>query len=222
MYSSCRGLCPQGTGDAIAVAAILIGDLTSPDASRRIADLSTPADHAYAASFGRAQRRKQSLLARALLRQLLHKQTGLAGRAWSISRDRGLSAYHPDCHFPLFVSISHSGPAVAAALSVDGRVGIDIERRHPKRDMANILRQLTSRTAPIPGDRDTSFAAWAMYEAWLKARAAPVSHHIPNEILGALDQAGQKCRYRVSIEGVTYRFDVAHLPGFVLSLCEQS
>lgn len=203
------------------MADILLGELGSPFAAQQIAELTTPEDHAHAETFRRLQRRNQSLLGRALLRRLLTRKTGLDGCEWMISSVSGVSVRHPNFQAPLFASISHSGTAATAVLSVDGPTGVDIEQISNKRDMAKILRGLMPEKAEAPQDIADRYAVWTMYEAWLKTSITPIAHQIPDEILRAMRQTELGSYIQLTIGGTPYRFDVVRLPKFALCLCQR-
>lgn len=97
------------------------------------------------ARFARAERRRQFIVGRALLRFALGRLLGSAPRAIVLHERPGAA---PALDMPRRVqgngvgfSISHSGPWVACAASTERALGLDIERIDQRRDVLALARQ---------------------------------------------------------------------------------
>ena len=110
---------------------------------------------------------KQSLAARALLATLLKEHYGedLVGCIAADEKGRLYIHDRPD----IFVSISHSKDAVAAAVSKKA-IGIDIEHIRP------VSEKLQKRICKESlGTEDELFKIWTLKEAYVKASGIPLS-----------------------------------------------
>jgi 4'-phosphopantetheinyl transferase len=126
----------------------------------------TPQEQARADGFGSARRRRQYLAGRQLLRQVAACVLNLEARQIALSAE-GL----PRClnqAAPLWLSLSHSGPFVAAVASSQGPVGIDVEQRERQRDWAGLAAGLgwTGAEAARP---EGFLLRWTLKEALFKA-----------------------------------------------------
>jgi 4'-phosphopantetheinyl transferase len=94
-----------------------------------VADFATEDDRRLAGRHRSPSRRAQSLTARALLRAVLEKGTGQAGRSWRLTQDaNGKPVIAPeDGQTGFEVSISHSRSVAACAVTDLGPIGIDVE-----------------------------------------------------------------------------------------------
>jgi len=128
------------------------------------------------ARFVRAERRRQFVAGRVLLRMALGELLGVDARAVALTERPGNA---PALALPegagLGLSISHSGQWVACAVSLAGPVGLDIERIDPARDLVGIAAQAFGAQAArelaalAPAERvDTFYRMWCRYEARIK------------------------------------------------------
>lgn len=92
--------------------------------------------------FLRAERRRQFLAGRALLRLVLSRLIGEAPAAIVLRERPGQAPalVHPAAPAVGF-SISHAGPWVACAASTETALGLDIERIDPRRDVLALAEQ---------------------------------------------------------------------------------
>ncbi len=115
------------------------------------------------------QRRTEYLAGRALLRHALERETGRAGASFRI---RVLPDGKPECIGGPAISLSHSGELVVCAVAERGALGIDVETRRPRTELAVIAeRYFTPAEARwIETDPDARFRMlWVLKEAYLKA-----------------------------------------------------
>lgn len=126
--------------------------------------------------FVRAERRRQFVAGRVLLRMALGTLLDVGPRAIALIERPGNA---PALAFPeqpgLGLSISHSGQWVACAVNLTGPVGIDIERIDPARNVLAIAEQaFASEEAGWlksldPAERVEAFyRMWCRYEAHIK------------------------------------------------------
>ncbi|GAA4982876.1 4'-phosphopantetheinyl transferase family protein [Kineococcus glutinatus] len=131
------------------------------------AALLTPHERARAERFARGEDRTRSLLNAALLRLAVPAETGTPAAAVDVVRRCGTCAGpHGRPTLPgtgLSVSLSHAGRRVVVALSRDGDVGVDVERRTGL-DAAALAGALAPQEAA--GD---PLRLWVRKEAVLKA-----------------------------------------------------
>jgi len=144
--------------------------------------------------FVRAERRRQFVAGRVLLRMALGELLGVAPRAVVLTERPGNA---PALAFPerahLGLSISHSGQWVACAVSLAGPVGLDIERIDPARDVVAIAEQAfgseeAGRLESLdPAARaDAFYRMWCRYEAHIKLGCTGVHdmfHTVPGLML---------------------------------------
>jgi len=130
--------------------------------------------------FVRAERRRQFVASRVLLRMALGELLGVAARKIALIERPGNA---PALAFPQrpgpWLSISHSGQWVACAVSLVGAVGLDIERIDPTRDVLAIAEQVFGSeqagqlAAMVTGKRvDEFYRMWCRYEAHIKLGCA--------------------------------------------------
>ena len=126
--------------------------------------------------FLRAERRRQFVAGRVLLRMALGELLGVAAHAVAMTERPGNA---PALAFPerpgLGLSISHSGQWVACAVSLTGPVGLDIERIDPARDVLAIAEQAFGpeeagqlRALDAAARADAFYRMWCRYEAHIK------------------------------------------------------
>lgn len=156
----------------IAVATMRIADgdysLLSADERARAAALATDAARAFVAG-------------RTLLRRMLGDELAIDPRSLRLdvdARGRPRVVDHPRIDF----NLSHGGDWVMVAIGRGHRVGVDIEPRHPPRDVAAILAALE--LAPLP---ELGFAdRWARIEALCKLSGRGLTIPIdPDDITAA-------------------------------------
>lgn len=139
-------------------------DLDGPEGERLIARFATPEDRADTARFRNPDRRRQSLGARALLRAVLSETMG---GDWRLVRDPGGAPRLEGRHAP-FISLSHSHAMVACAVSMAGRVGVDVERQREDRSLDAI-------SAAVFGPRESAavrrLGSAAFYRIWTQREA---------------------------------------------------
>jgi 4'-phosphopantetheinyl transferase len=139
----------------------------------------SPSELARYGKFARAQRRRQFLAGRVLLRQALAPLLGVPARAIALVEQSGAA---PRLALPAGTragfSISHSGPWVACAVSADTALGLDIEVRDETRDLAALAGQAfdadtcASLAACAPRQRvDEFYRLWSTQEARIKLGA---------------------------------------------------
>lgn len=106
--------------------------------------------------FVRRERRDQFVAGRVLLRQMLGQLLGRDPRSFAFEERAGQAPLLRAAAGVAGLSISHSGPWVACAVSAHTRVGLDIEQLDPGRDIAALAAQ----------------AFDPQQQAWLAARPA--------------------------------------------------
>lgn len=156
----------------------------------------TADEYQYVQQLG-AKRAQQFSNGRALARQLLQQQQTLTPADIDISLP---SAQAPTLQLqgvPWQLSISHSGSAVAVALSLSERLGVDIERRKP-RQFADFCQQYPA----LAGAEDPE----RFYRAWTAAEACSKYHQQP--LLDLLQQPAD----------TTLAHYYLPLPGYMLCL----
>jgi 4'-phosphopantetheinyl transferase len=129
--------------------------------------------------FVRPERRRQFIAGRVLLRLALGRLLGLPPRD-IVLRERPGNAPALDTPAPAApgFSISHSGPWVACAASTVSRLGLDIERTDPGRDLLALAGQAFGPGAVAQlgmleeADRVRAFyRMWCLHEAHIKLGA---------------------------------------------------
>jgi 4'-phosphopantetheinyl transferase len=138
------------------------------------------------ARFVRAERRRQFIAGRALLRLALGRLLGLAPRA-IVLRERPGNAPVLDTPAPggTGFSISHSGPWVACAASTVSRLGLDIERSDPRRDLLALAEQVFGleavsqlRALEEPARLQAFYRMWCLHEARFKLGGASAADYV--------------------------------------------
>lgn len=123
--------------------------------------------------FVRAERRRQFVAGRVLLRMALGEVLEVSPRAVALTERPGNA---PALAFPersgLGLSISHSGQWVACAVNLAGPVGLDIERIDPARDVLAIAEQaFASEEAGQLKSLDPAARVDAFYRMWCRNEA---------------------------------------------------
>jgi 4'-phosphopantetheinyl transferase len=137
--------------------------------------------------FIRPERQRQFLLGRWLLRRVLAESLALTP-SQIVLRERAQNAplLLLDASLPMpYFSLSHSGPWVACALSMQSALGLDIELLDGERDLAGLAEQIfdsselaSFKALPEAEKRLSFYQAWSSKEAHYKLRcnaAAPVA-----------------------------------------------
>jgi 4'-phosphopantetheinyl transferase len=128
------------------------------------------------ARFVRAERRRQFIVGRVLLRHALGRLLRVAPRSIAL-RERPGQAPALDTPAPGGVgfSISHSGPWVACAASAVCALGLDIERLDAQRDVLALAQQAlgpeaVAQLVAIEGQErvDAFYRLWCLHEARIK------------------------------------------------------
>lgn len=152
---------------------------------------------------------------RAALRRLLAERlnTGASSLRFMLNhhgkpRLRGGCAADPALHF----NVSHAGRAALIALSRQGAIGVDIERRDPGLDVlalqAHLLSAAERRTSPP--ERPEFFDCWSAKEALLKALGLGVTEYL-QQLSVLLPRHG--AHYRVHSEQAAWpRLAACRLP----------
>lgn len=126
-------------------------------------------EYQYAQQLG-AKRALQFSNGRALTRQLLQQQLTLKQADIDISLPSEQAPSLQLQGIPWQLSISHSGNAVAVALSPSARLGVDIERLKP-RQFADFCQQYPTLAGAADSER--------FYRAWTAAEACSKYHQQP-------------------------------------------
>jgi len=153
-------------------------------------------ERARHARFVRAERRTQFVAGRALLRRALGAVLGVAPPAVRLRERPGLGPQlvHPDA-FEVGFSISHSGPWIACAVSLETAVGLDIERVDPARDVPGLAEQafgpaVAAQLAACgePERSEGFYRLWCAHEARIKlgAPSSRMIHFRHEGVCGAL------------------------------------
>jgi 4'-phosphopantetheinyl transferase len=138
------------------------------------------------ARFLRPLRRRQFIAGRALLRLALARLLGVAPQAIVLEERPGNA---PLLTAPALsgagFSISHSGPWVACAASLQGAVGLDIECVDASRDVLALADQALGRPAmaalqALEGDRRIAafYEMWCLHEAAIKLGRPSAADHV--------------------------------------------
>ena len=120
---------------------------------------------------------------RAALRRLIGDRLGIAASAVRFDvNHRGKPRIHCACSAtpPLRFNVSHSGAHALIAVSPRRSVGLDIERRDPDRDQAELWSLILSprERAASERERPEFFDCWSAKEAVLKAVGIGVGDHL--------------------------------------------
>ena len=141
-------------------------------------------ERARAARFVFERDRHQFIAAHALLRLLLQQLAGGPAAAWRFTVGaHGKPALHAAHGLGrLAFNISHTGGAVACAMTLDHAIGVDIEdlgRRGRLLEIADAYfapdELVLLRAAPAAAQRETFFRLWTLKEAYIKAHGDGLS-----------------------------------------------
>ena len=199
-----------------------------------IDEFAQPADHHYSLKFNKQQRRRQSLVGRALVRRLLVQTSTTNPAEWDLTPDVGqpwqAKCFHtPPCsgshkykRSPIFFSISHSQQWVVAAIDETHPVGIDIEQVSPTRDMNKLLTGIIDTQSPeLPASIEGQYLLWCAFEAYCKVRYQRLVFPVPPALL-LLNwnqlELNDSC---LQIEESNFIFKADRFEEFVCVLCYQ-
>ncbi len=146
----------------------------------RLTALLSPAEIDKAMRFMHSAQRDRSLLARAVLRDILGRYTGSDPRSLRFLVSRfGKPCLDPQqhAHAPHF-NLSHSGNLVLLAFTGKHQVGVDVEAIRGDVDAMDLARRFFAPmevknllSLPEASRLNAFFAVWTRKEAYLKARA---------------------------------------------------
>lgn len=136
--------------------------------------------------FIRAERRRQFVAGRALLRMALGRLLAVEPASIVLEERLGQAPALVHPHDPgIGLSISHSGHWVACAATRSTPVGLDIELIDPSRDVLALAEQALSSEAIgelracTPGDRvGTFYRLWCLHEAGIKLGSASAADYL--------------------------------------------
>jgi 4'-phosphopantetheinyl transferase len=136
--------------------------------------------------FVRAQRRRQFIAGRALLRLMLARLLGLAPAHLALDERPGNAPVLADASLPAVgFSISHSGPWVACAASLECPVGLDIERIDAGRDVLALAEHAFDpataaevRACTGEARMHAFYRHWCLHEAGIKLGQASAENHV--------------------------------------------
>jgi 4'-phosphopantetheinyl transferase len=139
-----------------------------------------------AARFVRPLRRRQFIAGRALLRLALARLLGVAPQAIVLQERPGNAPLLATPALPgAGFSISHSGPWVACAASLQGAVGLDIECTNASRDVLALADQAFGAQAlgalqALVGEGRTAafYEMWCLHEAAIKLGGPSAAEHV--------------------------------------------
>ncbi len=114
-----------------------------------------------------AARANQYLSGHWLVREGLARRFGEQARNWSLRDRRGLPPQVEHGDQPCFVSISHSGDWIAAAVA-EVPLGIDLEQRRSRAGLLQFQNLLRAVDDPEQLDEDHLLQRWVLKEAWIK------------------------------------------------------
>jgi 4'-phosphopantetheinyl transferase len=144
-----------------------------------------PSERQRYAGFVRAERKRQFLIGRALIRWALSDLLQRSVLSFPIQERTGSSPFLGN-DLPC-VSLSHSGSWVACAVGPDVALGLDIERLDETRDLASLARQALDENeyeifarAPTLQRTRSFYDIWSCKEALFKLRATAAAQFTPS------------------------------------------
>lgn len=151
---------------------------------KRLTDMLSEAELEKANRFRQRSDRNRSILARAVLRDILGRYMGMDPRSLQFFvTGRGKPILDPDAHTnaPRF-SVSHSGNMALFAFAREHDVGVDVEATRNNLDVVEIAQRFfapgeVSALLELPAMSRVSafFNGWTRKEAYLKARAEGIA-----------------------------------------------
>ncbi|MFT0786398.1 4'-phosphopantetheinyl transferase family protein [Synechococcus sp. H55.10] len=155
-------------------------------------DLLSHEERQRAERLQRMEDRRRFLGGRLLLRTLLGRYSGLPPRAIPLGYTAAGKPYWPDPPLPLQFNLSHSHEWILVGLTLQRRIGVDLERIRPVPRWQRIARRYFSAAeqarllACPPAERERVFLElWTQKEALLKAMGVGLA--------GARAGAGDPC-----------------------------
>lgn len=146
---------------------------------RRYQGWLSPAEAARWRRFVRAERQRQFVIGRGLLRTALGRLLEVAPQDIDLEERAGQAPRLVGYDSLPGISISHSGRWVACAVSAHSALGLDIEMKDASRDLAALAQQAFDAPAlarwdalPAPQRVDGFYALWSEQEARFKLGAA--------------------------------------------------
>lgn len=144
-----------------------------PQALSALAALLTPDETARAERFRYDRHRRRFIVAHGRLRQVLAAVVGTPPEALRFQYgEHGKPSLEDGPSF----NLSHSGERYLIAISLQGRLGVDVEAKRPLRDMEELARKKFSpdelealMSTPAPSRLSAFFRIWTLKEAYLKA-----------------------------------------------------
>ncbi|MEH6496828.1 MAG: hypothetical protein V7740_13860 [Pseudomonas marincola] len=135
-------------------------------------------DREYVSRFSAPVRQRTSLIVRALARNLLEEQTGIAADNWEFHvENTGSRIAVSSTDLKLHVSFSHSPNWGAVAIS-EFPIGIDVEEVKPGRPWADMTAFLDmSKDTPTPNTELEFLHKWTAKEAKFKFQSASSKEH---------------------------------------------
>lgn len=138
------------------------------------------------ARFIRAERRRQFVAGRALLRMALGRLLAIEPGSIGLEDRPGQAPAFVHPHDPgIGLSISHSGRWVACAVSTVTLVGLDIERIDPSRDVLALAEQALSpesaghlRACSEDARVGSFYRLWCLHEAGIKLATASAADYL--------------------------------------------
>lgn len=187
-----------------------------------------------AASFLRASDRDRFILGAIMAKAMIARATGVAFddiRLDRTCRHCGLPHGRPALLAPdvdLDFSVTHSGEVVAVALSVTGRVGIDVEhvnRRQPSEDAMSLVladQEQLAFSQVVAKNRPHAFLrVWTRKEALVKLMGIGVAVNLKEVIVSGPEDPAQLVDWPEiqALPGTVRLFDLGSIPqGHVMSL----
>jgi len=204
----------------------VVGDL------ERLLDSVSDDERARAGELRHEDHRRRYLVARAVLRQVLARYTGLEARRLEFHLgEHGKPHLAAEVAAGLDFNLSHSGQVVLLAVAWGRRVGVDVEwtgrqvgwERVARRFFAAAEREALLQLPP-PQRRGAFFDCWTRKEAYLKARGRGLSAALgsfavtlgpgaPAALAWAAEQAEGPERWRLEA--------LAPLEGYVGAVCAE-
>lgn len=134
--------------------------------------------------FSLERHRHQFLIARALVRTMLSRYSGVPPEQWRFSLNRygRPEIASPGGLAPLRFNLSHTGGIVVCAVALERDIGVDVEDAHRSRIAMELAERYFSReeardlnALPSSLRRDRFFEYWTLKEAYIKARGMGLS-----------------------------------------------
>lgn len=221
------------SGDAVVVHVDL-----RPDADRETEALAwlDAAEHVRRGRFLRDRPRREFTLCRAALRALLCKRLacGNTELCFETSEHGKPLALVDGVPTPADFSVSHSGGHGLIAFVPEGRIGVDVEERSARRDLAGDIKVLfapeeRAALGAAEGDLriDLFYRLWTLKEALVKATGAGLSldtagFEIPPALYGNARGRATHCEFRhPGVPGAAWRLETLGNGRFAAALARE-